>query len=145
MIERQHQHETYEEFIKEIQYLTRMITDQQILDRMKDYQHLTENGWDNNPKYGFVKESCDAIRCCFVWIAENTTKTVTLRKKYGSYAYKHFVERTYSADHYHQYIPNGAFIAAAIMQGYRYEINNRLNCDFNMAMPLAMQKQVRGY
>lgn len=145
MIERQHQHESYEEFIADIRYLTRMITDKNILDRMKDYPHLTEAGWNNDQRYGFTVESCDAIRCCIVWIAENTTKTKTLRKKYGSYSYKHFVERTYSTDKYHQYIPNGSFIAAAIMLGYRYDVYDRLNCDFYMTMPLVMQKQVRGY
>lgn len=145
MIQPQHQHNTYEEFIGEIRYLTRMITDQFILDRMKDYPHLTEAGWNNDKRYEFTVESCDAIRCCIVWIAENTTKTATLRKKYGSYAYKHFVERSYETNHYTQYIPNGAFIAAAIIQGYRYEVYDRLNCDFYMTMPPAMQKQVRGY
>jgi len=145
MIKRQHQHETYEAFVAKMRNLTSMFSDGDILARLKDHPRLTENGWGNNPKYGFVTESCDAVRCCLVWIADNTRKTKTIRRKYGSYAFKHFVERSYSTDHYTQYIPNGGFILAAIIHGYRFEIYDRLNCDFNMTMPAALQKQIRGY
>jgi hypothetical protein len=147
MIERQHQHETYEEFVAEMQKLTSMFTDEQILRRLAtDYYTLTRNGWDNNPKYDFDHDCVDEIRACMVWIAENTRKTKTIRHTFGSYAYKHFVERMYQSEgHYHPYISNGCFIAAAIMQGYRFERDGKLNCDFNMAMPLFMLRRMRGY
>lgn len=146
MIQPQHQHSTYEGFIGEIRYLTRMITDRFILDRMKDYPHLTNNGWDNNQKYAFDVSDVDGIRMCILWIAENTRKTKTIRRKYGSYFFKHAVERSYSSEgNYHPYVSNGQFIAAAIIQTYRFEVYDRLNCDFNMAMPRDMQRQVRGY
>jgi hypothetical protein len=147
MIERQHQHKTYEEFVAEMRKLTCMFTNEQILRRLAtDYYTLTRNGWDNNPTFDFDHDCVDEIRACMVWIAENTSKTKTIRRGIGSYGYKHIVERMYQSEgHYHPYISNGCFIAAAIMQGYRYEVYNKLNCDFNMTIPFSLRKQVRGY
>lgn len=76
------------------------------------------------------------IEACRRWLRLYATPTKTIRRKHGSYGYKHKVEawtRTTNRE-FHQvdprgrawvgeylYISNGAFIEAAHREGYRFE------------------------
>lgn len=76
----------------------------------------------------FTERDMVEVELCYSWICENTTPRKTINTKYGSYYLKHVVER-----HYDHYIPNGAFIMAALLAGYNSVIYNTMNGCFNMS------------
>lgn len=53
---------------------------------------------------------------CRDWLRRFGSKTPRIRRERGSYGYKHVVEKWV-----HSYVSNGAFIRAAIEEGYRIE------------------------
>ena len=67
------------------------------------------------------------VKICKKWIEEWVTPRKTINPNKGSYGLKHSVEK-WSRD----YIPNGAFIKAAIELGYKYEEFGP-NAIFNMS------------
>lgn len=61
------------------------------------------------------------------FIRENIKKKVTINTKNSSYGLKHIAERLMG-----EYVSNGNFIAAMILEGYKYKQHTRsLNCFFN--------------
>lgn len=76
------------------------------------------------------------VDICKLWIAEFIDARKTINHKRGSYALKHYVEDW--ADHY---IPNGAFIQAAIELGFIFEVSGP-NAWFNMSFTRAEKSQV---
>ena len=66
-------------------------------------------------------EELTKIEACTQFIAAYCIKTKALRKKRGSYGWKHDCEniRRVAAGSYQGHISNGAFIVAAIRAGYR--------------------------
>jgi hypothetical protein len=79
---------------------------------------------------GTVKE----VSACAWFIREMCAPTKTLRRSVSSYGWKHLVENALGL-----YVSNGAFIAAAILCGYRVErVGPRNpNAVFNMRVPTA--------
>ncbi len=69
------------------------------------------------------------------WLRAYAKKTVNIRKTYTSYGMKHLVERRAAVEGRHQYVSNGAFIEAALAEGYKMERAARasVNAFFNMA------------
>lgn len=78
----------------------------------------------------------DEIEFCREWIRKYVEPTKTIRRRYGSYAYKHMVENTsrssgelfnmidpwgraWCGDY--KYVSNGSYIVAALLEGYRFE------------------------
>lgn len=97
------------------------------------YPKLSANGWDNNSRFAFSLSDMEMVRACIQWIQHNIIPTKTIRHSYSSYYYKHRVERSEYADICKGYVCNGAFIAAALLLGYRREYTSSgINCVFNM-------------
>lgn len=69
-----------------------------------------------------------AVMLCRVWIRIHCHPRKTINKRYSSYWFKHKVERED-----HEYIPNGAFIKAAMELGYRV-VPDGPNAFFNIEM-----------
>lgn len=86
---------------------------------------LTPTGLDCECQM-FSDYDIDAVKTCIDWINRFAIKTKTIRRVYSSYYLKHCVERWSG-----KYIPNGAFIAAAVVAGYRYRETNGINAHFN--------------
>jgi len=77
---------------------------------------------------------------CLSWIDGWTSPRKTINFDYGSYFLKHVVERWSGV-----YIPNGAFIAAAIESGCKY-VRQGPNARFNLSYKLAKKdKKVSGW
>lgn len=73
----------------------------------------------------------DQIETCRQWLRLYANRRQTFNDRAFSYSLKHTVERRF--DHY---ISNGAFIQAAILEGYSCrQIRTSLNCLFNMSFP----------
>ena len=69
---------------------------------------------------------------CKVWIKKYIHPTKKINRIYSSYGLKHMVEEwNHQKGVNDPYIPNGAFIAAAIDMDYNYEVNGP-NAYFNM-------------
>lgn len=77
------------------------------------------------------------IDLCKIWIATWTGPRKTVNLDYGSYFLKHVVERWSG-----EYIPNGAFIAAAIEFGCKY-IRQGPNARFNLSYKLPKKSKNR--
>ena len=94
-------------------------------------------GWDYEPTRHPLKLShMGEVRACIQWLRLNGTKTKTIRTKYTSYSYKHFVERSTSGKLCGQYVSNGCFCASALLLGYNYKVSeNGVNLYFNMKTP----------
>lgn len=67
------------------------------------------------------------VEICKKWIWKNTSPLRNINRTISSYGWKHKVERDLEG----KYIPNGAFIKAAIELGYDYEPDGT-NAYFNM-------------
>lgn len=66
----------------------------------------------------YSDEFLDEVETCARWL-EKQTKIKTVNRKHTSYGYKHSVERWVdSYSDVHQYISNGAVIAAAVGLGF---------------------------
>lgn len=72
---------------------------------------------------------------CLAWIDLWTAPRVSINKSHGSYFLKHVIERWSG-----EYIPNGAFIAAAIESGCDY-IRRGPNARFNLSYKPAMSNK----
>ena len=59
------------------------------------------------------------VAICREWLALFAIHTKTIRPRRCSYEYKHDVERWTEKRGPREYIANGAFIAAAVAEGYR--------------------------
>ncbi len=72
----------------------------------------------------------EEVELCKDWIKRWVTPRKTMNRAKNSYALKHAVENEID-----RYIPNGAFIQAAIESGYRYKRCRHLspNAYFNMS------------
>lgn len=75
-----------------------------------------------------------AIAACAGWL-EGVEPIQTINRRSTSYVYKHSVERWFAAHGSPIYIPNGAFIAAAIGLGYKWRsvAPNQPNLYFNFS------------
>jgi len=73
----------------------------------------------------------EEIRLCVEWLRRFGVPTRTLRPEHSSYALKHFVEQWSD-----QYVTNGAFIAAALIEGYqaKADFDGSLNAVFNLSI-----------
>jgi hypothetical protein len=74
----------------------------------------------------------EQVSICRVWIREYCTPRKTINTSSTSYGLKHRVEnfcRNLGTPHY---ISNGAFIAAALAEGYRAEANGGINARLAM-------------
>ncbi len=91
----------------------------------EDAQYLDKHRWRRVSAAGFEPNregtedtrdpSPEEIAACRLWLRTYAVPTKTIRPR-TSYGYKHHVERW--AD---LYVPNGAFIQAAILEGFRVE------------------------
>lgn len=59
------------------------------------------------------------IEWCAAWLVENIAPIKSINRRHSSYGLKHLAEKFSPRG----YITNGAFIAAAIIAGYRYAIH----------------------
>lgn len=92
----------------------------------RDVQHACERRTDER----FVRE----VNVCAHFIEQHCVPTTTLRWRRSSYGWKHVAERAFG-----QYVCNGAFIAAAVLAGYRVKRDSRRspNAVFNMRVASA--------
>jgi hypothetical protein len=74
----------------------------------------------------------DEVDICNAWLRAHAKPTKTIRHDHSSYGYKPAVERWAGT-----YISNGAFIVAALAQGYRAERTDygTSNADFALRVP----------
>jgi len=63
----------------------------------------------------------EQVSACRAWLREFAAPTKTIRRERSSYQYKHAVEDSARALGVSLYVSNGAFIVAAIAEGYRLE------------------------
>lgn len=93
-------------------------------------EKLNQNGLDYFRRVFSVDETplnFEEIEKIREFVRENIKPRVTLNAKHTSYGLKHIVERLT-----HNYVSNGNFIAAMILEGYKYKQYPRsLNCIFN--------------
>lgn len=75
----------------------------------------------------FSDEDIKAVRLCMAWIRDHTKPLKTIRSD-SSYHLKHLVEHTTGS-----YIPSGAFTAAAVLMGFKYDRHGP-NAFFNFAV-----------
>lgn len=87
------------------------------------YGRRTES-WN---EVGITEEDRKMIELCKKWIRMFTSKRKTINDEHGSYGLKHHVERWAKT-----YIYNGAFILAALEEGYNYKQDGP-NAIFNMS------------
>ena len=104
---------------------------------LAQYPNLTANGFSYRSRDGQVvaggridsdgtRAEIDAAR---QFLRECCSQTKTIRPHTSSYGLKHEAERWIS-----RYVSNGAFIAAAVLEGYRLErCRNGPNCFFALA------------
>jgi hypothetical protein len=71
------------------------------------------------------------------WIRAHATPRKRIERKISSYGLKHHVEDWTAANGERAYVSNGAFIAAAVLEGYRYVQagEGSPNAFFNMSVP----------
>jgi hypothetical protein len=83
--------------------------------------NLTTNGFESDRVGGFIDrklelyERLDQIAACAAWLSRRS-ETKAINRRRTSYGWKHAVEAEAG-----RYIANGAFLAAAIGLGWRYE------------------------
>jgi len=77
--------------------------------------------------------SPDEVLACRRWIRQWVREAGEIRDKAYSYTLKHLVEK--DSPETGNYVSNGAFIEAAILEGYQIEITGELNAMFNMILP----------
>lgn len=83
------------------------------------------------------------IELCREWIRTHVEPRKTINSRAHSYALKHRVEdwaRTLPAPDRGAYIPNGAFIVAALLEGYRTEPTG-INAVFAMSFAPMVRRQ----
>lgn len=71
------------------------------------------------------------VELCREWIRKYTKPRKTINRKTSSYGLKHRVERWCKEQKSYAYIGNGAFVAAALLEGYRAEAPS-INVFFDM-------------
>jgi hypothetical protein len=110
------------------------VSDEEICTFLKERPQLSQAGWggNTNHQYSFRENNAEAIREIresMEWIQRFGGFTRRINYSYSSYVLKHLVEQSTP----NEYISNGAFIAAALLLGYKYVItSNGVNCCFNM-------------
>lgn len=118
---------------------------------------------ENRPTPNPDRPTADQIACCQEWIRAYCTPRKKENTKYSSYNLKHAVERwtdgqaeytgismrTYKFEgNEHKYISNGAFIVAAILEGYtatpvrRGSSNACFNMKFVDVHPLVVEMKL---
>ena len=65
--------------------------------------------------------SLEAVAVCADWIKQQVP-IQSINTKHASYGYKHMVEGWCRRRNHPQYIPNGAFIAAAVGLGFKFRL-----------------------
>lgn len=73
----------------------------------------------------------EMVRACRQWIRWHGRATEKTNERTTSYGHKHRVENWCRANGVPRYIKNGAFIRAAILEGYRVKVEG-INALFNM-------------
>ena len=100
---------------------------------MKNLPEIIENGFVTSPKrLGYVTDNMppreDEIEICKEWLRKWAKPRKTMNNDRSSYEIKHFIEHTDN-----KYVTNGAFIQAAIEEGYKVErIEDSPNAIFNI-------------
>ena len=98
---------------------------------------ITANGLEDIPTC--AEPASKEVQACKEWITKFTTKRKTINDKHWSYGLKHKVEKWVGF-----YIPNGAFIQAAVELGYDYKrVRKGLNANFNMSFPRVRTKEYK--
>jgi hypothetical protein len=115
----------------------------------EEYAHYTRNSPTPGALEPFVERE---IEDCRAWLKAHASKRVTFNRSHGSYGLKHEVER-WLRTHVRTsgpdcYISNGAFIAAAVLEGYKFRLrrggpNAEFNCRFDLSRPPRARSQVR--
>jgi hypothetical protein len=95
----------------------------------RDRREGTKEECDQRFQAGRLKllESVEQCSRAYEWLAP-VDKIKTINQRHSSYGLKHWVERCYAP----YYCSNGAFIAAALLAGFRVERDGPNAC-FNMA------------
>ncbi len=76
---------------------------------------------------GTLRESSAMVDRTFTWLLKNVAPIKTINRSRTSYGLKHIAENDIG------YITNGVFIAAAIIAGYPYFMDNHPNVCFGMS------------
>lgn len=107
---------------------------------LAQYPDLTANGFSNRTRDGEIcagapldsEETRAQIDRARQFLRECCYQTKTIRPFTSSYGLKHEAERWMRGVTSHSYISNGAFIAAAVLEGYRLErpAGGGPNCSF---------------
>jgi hypothetical protein len=116
-----------------------------------DHPHFWRDRWRRvsaegiEPHAGGPEKSADPepqqIAACRAWLREFAVPTKTIRPRASSYGYKHVVERWTREKGVNLYIANGAFIAAAIVEGYRLERTDRSSPNAFFALRVRRQSE----
>jgi len=107
---------------------------------MKSYpdkwERVSDNGLEPNRDWPVDPEAPaqDQVDVCREWLRLHAEPTKNIRRAAYSYALKHVVEKWVAKSGHHKYVSNGAFIAAALQEGYRAKraTSGSLNARFNM-------------
>lgn len=91
---------------------------------VEGFKHPGAFTFNLNCRVGKVNAICE-------WIGDNLKSTQTITSAH-SYSLKHVCEKEVTIDH--GWVGNGEFIAAAILMGYKFKRNGRLNCYFNISL-----------
>lgn len=85
------------------------------------WRRVSPYGFEPNDVYPENDKPIDRqqVALCRVWLREFVVPTSTVRRDHSSYGLKHLVEAWDRANGGNAYIANGAFIQAAIEEGYR--------------------------
>jgi len=81
-----------------------------------------------------LRTDTERISVLMHWLREHIRPRKTINRQHSSYGLKHYVERYFQAKGAPIYVPNGSFIAAALLVGYscrRYP--GSPNPDFGMS------------
>jgi len=83
--------------------------------------------WEKITRIGFFPNDCgddgaepepEEIAICRAWMRVRVEPTKAIQTRMGSYGWKHMVEDAARALGASLYVPNGAFILAAMAEGY---------------------------
>jgi hypothetical protein len=93
-------------------------------------------GYEPRKEYPIISSNQEEVILCKDWLKKYAWPLSRINKSHTSYYYKHVVEACVD-----RYISNGAFIQAAISQGYGYIISGGgPNCFFNIKYHVPVEK-----
>lgn len=98
--------------------------------------YKTQADWEESRAEFFGSDAVDMFLKCELWLAQ-CRKGQKIYRGQSSYGMKHSVEEWFKQNHpnIHHYVANGAFIAAAVANGFELEEieGSNLNCLINVA------------